>query len=301
MALLAATLYDPAANATKATSALLAMTALDTTNLRLTFTVPANGTVLVRLRGVTKGASTSAQLLYGVLEGSTVRGRQIPITGKWSASANALLSGESCFLVTGLTPGASLTWDAAYGVEFAVASTVISIGGPNNATGNDNAGGFVFEIWEATNLLAGKLYDPATLQTKAATTALAMTALDTTNLRLSFTVPASGRVLVKIRVAFTGGSAATALMLGVLEGATVRGRAAPVGGIADVGALVATDYCVQESVVPVTGLTPGASLTWDAAYGVELGSASTNIVYGGPDNATANDAGGGAAFEVWAA
>jgi len=38
MALLAGVAYDPAAAVTKATSAALAMTAFDTTNLRVTFT-----------------------------------------------------------------------------------------------------------------------------------------------------------------------------------------------------------------------------------------------------------------------
>jgi hypothetical protein len=50
MALLAGVAYDPAAAVTKATSAALAMTAFDTTNLRVTFTAPANGKVLVRIR-----------------------------------------------------------------------------------------------------------------------------------------------------------------------------------------------------------------------------------------------------------
>jgi hypothetical protein len=40
MALLAGVAYDPAAAVTKATSAALAMTAFDTTNLRVTFTGP---------------------------------------------------------------------------------------------------------------------------------------------------------------------------------------------------------------------------------------------------------------------
>jgi hypothetical protein len=50
MALLAGVAADPAAAVTKATSAAPAMTAFDTTNLRVTFTAPANGKVLVRIR-----------------------------------------------------------------------------------------------------------------------------------------------------------------------------------------------------------------------------------------------------------
>lgn len=149
MGLLAGTFYDPAAAVTKATSALLAMTAMDTTNLRLSFTVPNNGRVMVRIAGVLHGAATFPQILLGVLEGTTVRGRSAPILGGGNLAATTLMLAESVFLVTGLTPGASLTWDAAYGVETIVASTGIKYGGPNNTTTNDAFGGFAFEIWEA--------------------------------------------------------------------------------------------------------------------------------------------------------
>lgn len=50
MNLLKAVNYDPAVAVSKATSALLAMTAFDTTNLRLATTVPAHGMVRFRLR-----------------------------------------------------------------------------------------------------------------------------------------------------------------------------------------------------------------------------------------------------------
>lgn len=148
MPLLAAKMYDPATAVTKATSALLAMTALDTANLRNTFTVPANGSVLVRLQGTLHGAATFPQILLGVLEGSTVRGRVAPaglLNG--NAAATSFLTVESLFVVTGLTSGASLSWDAAYGVETIVAATGIKYGGGNNTTANDAFGAFLFECW----------------------------------------------------------------------------------------------------------------------------------------------------------
>jgi hypothetical protein len=115
MGLLAGKLYDPAAAVSKATSALLAMTALDTTNLRLTFTVPASGTVMVRLACMLEGATTMPQVLLGVMEGATVRGRMSPMGGlRGTALATTHVPLEAVFLVPGLTPGASLTWDAAY-------------------------------------------------------------------------------------------------------------------------------------------------------------------------------------------
>jgi hypothetical protein len=148
MALLAGTLYDPAVSVSKATTAALAMTAIDTTNLRLTFTAPANGAVLVRLVGTLHGATTFPQILLGVLDGSTVRGRVAPqaVLGG-TAVATTMVNVEALFVVTGLTPSTSYTWDAAYGVETLVASTGLKYGGPNNSTANDAFGGFVFEVW----------------------------------------------------------------------------------------------------------------------------------------------------------
>ncbi len=150
MALLGAANYDPAAAVTKATSALLAMTALDTTNLREVFTVPTSGKVLVRLKGVMHGATTMPQILLGVLEGATVIHRQAPqqMLGG-TALATTFVPIEAVFVVDSLTAGASKTWDAAYGVETIVAATGIKYGGPNNTTANDAFGAFCFEVWTA--------------------------------------------------------------------------------------------------------------------------------------------------------
>lgn len=151
MPLLAGKNYDPATAVTASCATLIAMTALDTTNLRLPFTVPASGTVMVRLKGTIHGATTMPQVLLGVLQGSTVMGRQAPPAAlAGTAVATTFVPVEACFLVTGLTPGASLTWDAAYSVETIVASTGIKYGGPNNTTANDAFGGFCFEIWQVT-------------------------------------------------------------------------------------------------------------------------------------------------------
>lgn len=146
-------------------------------------------------------------------------------------------------------------------------------------------------------LLAGKLYDPGSAVSKACTALLAMTAFDTTNLRLSVTVPASGNVLVRIRGVLHGGTVQVGVLFGVLEGSTVRCRAAPQGMLYTATG-VATTLHVLTAEMLCTGLTPG-TYNWDAAYGVETVGASMNIKYGGPNNATANDAFGGLTFEVW--
>lgn len=149
MTLLAGKNYDPTTAVSKATTAALAMTALDTTNLRLTFNAPTNGAVLVRLQGVLHGATTFPQILLGVMSGSTVLGRQAPkVTLAGTALATTFATAEALFVVTGLTSGVAQTWDAAYGVETLVSSTGLKYGGPNNTTANDAFGGFAFECYD---------------------------------------------------------------------------------------------------------------------------------------------------------
>ncbi len=149
MPCLGAKLYDPAAAVTKATSALLAMTALDTTNLRIAFTVPASGRVLVLLACTVHGATTFPQILLGVLEGATVKTRTPPMLGGGNLAATTLMRVEAASVIEGLTPGANHTWDAAYGVETLVALTGIKYGGPDDATANNAFGAFRFEVWSA--------------------------------------------------------------------------------------------------------------------------------------------------------
>ena len=142
--------YDPVVAVTYSAAALLAMTAFDTTNLRCSFTVPTSGAVTVRISCTLHGAATFPTILLGVLEGATVRCRQSPIGGlKNTAVATAQVTQELVMTITGLTPGASLNWDAAYSVEILLAATGIKCGGPNNALTNDAFGALVFEVWDA--------------------------------------------------------------------------------------------------------------------------------------------------------
>jgi hypothetical protein len=141
------------------------------------------------------------------------------------------------------------------------------------------------------------LYDPAVAVTKATTAALVMTAFDTTNLRSTFLAPRSGRAQVRIACVLHGAVTFPSILLGVLEGATVRGRVCPIGGLP--GTALATMPIPREAVFVIGGLTPGQSYTWDAAYGVEVGVAATGIKYGGPNNTVANDAFGAIIFEIW--
>jgi len=149
MACLGAVLYDPSTAATRG-SAASAMAAFDTTNARITFTVPTSGRVLVRVCCPVHGATTYSTYLLGVMEGATVVGRVAPIGGlKTTAVNTAMVTQEATFVVPGLTPSASLTWDAAWGCETSVNNSLLKYGGPDNATANNAFGALIFEIWEA--------------------------------------------------------------------------------------------------------------------------------------------------------
>lgn len=299
MALLAGTLYDPASAATKATDTLIAMTAIDTTNLRVTFTAPASGKVWVRLRCPTYGATTFPAIFLGVLDGATVRLRMSPLGNVGSALATSQATQEVGGLVTGLTPGNSYTWDAAYGVDVVVASTNIKYGGPNDASGGDAWGGFVFEVWDTPTLLAGVTYDPAVAVSKGITSLIAMTAFDTTNLRLTFTAPASGKVMWRIRATYAGSSTPGQTLLGILESTTVVARVSPLFGACQT--LLSTTRVGLEASGLITGISAG-SHSYDAAFTVQtVSGASGALKYGGPDDTTTNNAWGGLAFELWSA
>lgn len=151
------------------------------------------------------------------------------------------------------------------------------------------------------NLLGALLYDPTTAVSKSLATVIAMTALDTTNLRLGITIPTHGKVFVRMRCCVTYVTTTATLMpsilLGVMDGATVRGRVKPhFAKSANPASSINSASCVAEFVL--TGLTPGA-MSLDAAYGVEELATSSNIKYGGPNNTTSDDAWGAFSFEAW--
>jgi hypothetical protein len=151
-------------------------------------------------------------------------------------------------------------------------------------------------------LLATKAYDPAVAVSKSTAAALAMTALDTVNLRNVFTLPAGQTTaLVRLQGTVHGGSATPwfpQILLGVMSGATVVKRLAP-AGVPQGSVQAATTMLTVEALFVVDGLVAGSAQTWDAAYGVETIATASALKYGGPNNATVNDAFGAFLFEVW--
>lgn len=300
MGCLASVLYDPPGGVvSKSTASLLALTQLDTTNLRLTFTAPSNGSVLVRLCGNVSGATTFPRILLGAMDGASIVTRVAPMGQSPTNLATTLMSQEAVSVVSGLTPGNSYTWDAAYGVEIVLASTNLRYGGPDDATGADANGGFLFEVWETPTLLGSVLYDPAVAVTKATTSLLAMTQIDTTNARITFTAPASGKILWRIKTVQHGSTTFGQTLLGVMDGATVKGRVAPIMGNPQTS--VATACCSLHGSAVVSGLNPGNIYSYDAAYAVQVVAGAGGIKYGGPNNTTTNDAFGALCYEIWQA
>lgn len=119
--LLATKTYGPAVNENKSTSS-ATLTDVDATNLAVTFTVPASGKVLVRLSGfVTGGATTTYS--WGLREGSTTVAEQQVCYNQ----QQAVLRLSSQLLVTGLTPGASLTYKWAHRLAFGANACHISV------------------------------------------------------------------------------------------------------------------------------------------------------------------------------
>lgn len=308
MSLLAAASYDPGTVTTTTLTALSAQSAIDTTNLRCTFTAPAapldgagKTVVMARIRGVVSSSTNAAasSILLGVLEGSTVKGRAAPITGRIGASAGSLLPVEATFPIGGLTPGSSHTWDASVGVEFAVTNSMLKYGGPNDTTLNNAYGSVSFDVWSCEPLLSWKHYDPGTVANMSVTAASVITAIDATNLTHTFT-PTGSAAMVRMRGVVHGGTVGGAFHFGVLESGVVRGRTRTnaswtTGGTSP----VATDLLVQQSRIIIPGLTPGLAYTWQAALGVETAMAGGNLSYGGPDDATQDNAYGGFTYEVW--
>jgi hypothetical protein len=110
---------------------------VDATNLVVTFTAPASGTVLVCLSATAVG-SASSEIDWGVRDGTTLVPNsvgQINYNGVQNARA------VHRFTVSGLTPGTSYTWKWAH-ARLTGSSTVNTLWG-----GAPGVGGALMEVW----------------------------------------------------------------------------------------------------------------------------------------------------------
>ncbi len=152
-------------------------------------------------------------------------------------------------------------------------------------------------------MLARTQYAPATAQTyNLVAAATGLTALDTTNLAVTFKAPTSGAVLVRLTAFSQGGAAAgTSIVFGVVSTSSSPGT---VVGVTELANLTPTATAADNGEIGVctqivSGLTAATSYTWYFA-GMYSGTAS-KVVAHGSTSATAVPTGAPAVIEVWAA
>lgn len=141
VALLAVKSYNPSGGVVTKTFT-STPTAIDTTNMRATFTAPVSGNVVVKMGGGRLLANNSNPHLV-VLDGATVKASQIV------AAANVgLFAPFASFLVTGLTPGTSYSFDFGIMDTNLTSASTLQYG---YATSNpvDGTGPVILEVWTA--------------------------------------------------------------------------------------------------------------------------------------------------------
>ncbi len=143
--LLAYTSYAPASNTVVSTTS-TTLADLDATNLQITFTVPSTGHVLVKLTAYTDLSVSTQQYFWGLRDGS---GLVSGSAGGAFRSVDGMVAASS-FVITGLTPSASLTWKWAHGVTGG--ATGRTIYGPGTQATVSTSGNFmpaIMEVWTA--------------------------------------------------------------------------------------------------------------------------------------------------------
>lgn len=140
--------------------------------------------------------------------------------------------------------------------------------------------------------LATVAYNPASLATYT-TSSTSFVAVDATNLTISFTVPASGKVIIVLEAAGKGITATTDLWWAV--GPHSGGVATGSGG--SMTSLSNSTRC-RETIL-LTGLTPGAAVQYDWLYGSDTTGQSVSMFAGG--TGLAGSGTGAAIMAVYAA
>jgi hypothetical protein len=114
------------------------VTALDTTNLVVTFIAPPSGSVEVEMIGMVEGTTTAGKFVYfAVVSTTSSPGTLVGVVGLvYSTPTTTALDDESTVvmkeLITGLTPGNSYTWYFAASTTTASTCKVLAQGGTTN-------------------------------------------------------------------------------------------------------------------------------------------------------------------------
>lgn len=133
--------------------------------------------------------------------------------------------------------------------------------------------------------------------------ATGLTALDTTNLVVTFIGPPSGAVMVRLQALVKQTAAAKSCYFGLVSTTGSPGTLAPgsIVGLANVSVATPADFgplTIMDQLI--TGLTPGTSYTWYFAASCTTATDTTIIPQGSTTN-TATPTGAPAMMEVWAA
>jgi hypothetical protein len=139
--LLAMTAYNPS-SAASYTVASASDADVDATNLKVAFTVPASGSVVVRLSAVGKITTGGGFLKWGLREGSTTVVTPCYVLEGSDGNYVQWIACTKTFVVTGLTPGASKTYKWAWNAGGSGSTAAMAAGG--QASGQ--AGPAVMEV-----------------------------------------------------------------------------------------------------------------------------------------------------------
>lgn len=166
-----------------------------------------------------------------------------------------------------------------------------------------NAGNTGWEYAAAgSSLLAKTVYAPGTAVTyTASTTANTLTVLDTTNLTISFTAPASGAVLIRLTGFLANASGSVAATWGLVT----HGGTTLVAPVALMTGGASSPTGVKSAAILVSGLTPGTTYTYDWVHSQSTTSSLTLVAQGYQTQVgavlSATPTGAPAAMEVWSA
>lgn len=232
-----------------------------------------------------------------------------PVSGINFAANHIIVSGNRCYDDTTVNPLPAGAPGQLYGIEIVNLTAPTTTDDPNNIViiGNDLEGNLTSAIQQfnvgtdlkivgnlgvadtaaaGTSPLLGTVsYNPASL-TPLSTTSATFVDVDATKLFVTFTAPASGKVLVKMTAARSLAGTSP------VQSWNVRSAGADLAGTAGVIATAVSRSRNSHSAI-VTGLTAGTSYTFTWGHSVTGTTATSTINLGGTD--------GPAVMEVWTA